>query len=159
ADGLVRRLLDANIAEAPRVIDEMADYRRWTDPLLEQELADPSARPDRQLRARLALVPTDRRHVGDLRERLLDADPGDFPVIRDALVPYQTDLVEELWRVMESRRDEPGRGFRAAVALATYAPTDPRWRGHEVWVAEQLVSQPSLVVRRWVDGLRPVKDR
>jgi len=159
ADGLVRRLLDANAAETPGIIDELTDYREWADPLLEKELADPSARRDRQLRARLALLPVDSRHVGDLRERMLDADPVEFPVIRDALMPYRADFVEELWRLLKSPEDELGRRFRAAVALATYSPTDQRWEHSSEWVAEQLIAQPSLVVRRWVDGLRPVKQR
>ena len=34
AAGLVQRLLDADTAKVPGIVEEMAGYRHWTDPLL-----------------------------------------------------------------------------------------------------------------------------
>ena len=159
ADALVRRLLAANVAQVPEIVDELGEYRRWADPALERVLADPVAGRDRRLRARLALLPVDRRHADELRERLFNADPAEFPVLRDALAPHRADLVGPLWDVQAADGDDPARRFRAAVALATYAPADPRWEAAAPWAAGQLVLQPALVRTQWVDGLRPVKGR
>src|SRR5208282_4694750 len=101
---IVRRLLGAKIDETPAIIGELAGYRRWADPQLEQVLADPGAGSDHQLHARLGLLPVDRRQVAPLREDLLGANANDFRVIRDALSPYRDDLVEGLWEIVESGR-------------------------------------------------------
>jgi serine/threonine protein kinase/formylglycine-generating enzyme required for sulfatase activity len=159
ADATVRRLLDAKTAEIPAIIDELAGQRRWADPLLEKVLADPAARSDRKLHARLALLPGDAGHVASLRESLLQADASDFPYLRDALAPYRADLVEGFWQILESARDDPRRRFRAAAALATYDPSARRWQAAARWVAEQLVTQPSLALPHWVDALRPIKEQ
>jgi serine/threonine protein kinase/formylglycine-generating enzyme required for sulfatase activity len=159
AHDTVLRLLSGNVAETPAVIDELEPYRRWADPALEKVEADPKARPDHRLRARLALLRVDPRHAEALRDNLLEAESQDFPVIRDALAPYVADRGGDLWDVLEMEDADPRRGFRAAVALATYDPTNPRWDGAAGWVADQLLGQPSLELPRWVDALRPVRGR
>ena len=159
ADDIVRHLLDANIAETPTVIDELAAYRRWTDPVLEQVAADPAARPDRRLRARLALLPVDPSHADLLRDELLDADSQNFPVVRDALASHAAGLGDGLWDLLATEAGDPQRRFRAAAALAAYDPTNPRWDGVARWVADQLVEQPAPELPRWVDAVRPVRDR
>ena len=80
ASGLVRQLLDAEIAQMPDIINQMEDYRRWTDPLLrdayaEAERAGKEADTEaeklkqarKQLHASLGLLP-------------VDAGPGGVPV-------------------------------------------------------------------------------
>src|SRR5207302_380175 len=129
ADALVRQLLDAHLAQTPAIIDELAEYRRWADPLLENEVRDRTARPDRQLRARLALLPVDRAQVNGLREGLLEAEPGDFSPLREALAPFRGELVEGLWNEMQSEGADPRRRFRAAAALATYDSGGAGWEG------------------------------
>ena len=72
ATGLVERLLDAEMDEVPTVIQEMKEYRRWTDPLLIAASAEAAQKQEqaknemqklkqsrRQLRASLALLPSD----------------------------------------------------------------------------------------------------
>lgn len=159
ADGIVHRLLDSHIAQTPAIIEELADYRHWTDPRLEQVLADPTAGRDRQLRARLALVPVEHRYVEDLRENLLEADANEFPIIRDSLAPHCSRLNRGLWELLEADNGEADRRFRAAVALATFDPASSRWEGAKQWVGERLVAQPSLVLSGWVDALRPIKNQ
>jgi serine/threonine protein kinase/formylglycine-generating enzyme required for sulfatase activity len=159
ADGLVRRLLAADVSEVPVVVKEFDGHRQWTDPQLEAVLADPTSRREHRLRAKLALLPVDHRHADDLREQLLDARPNEFPVIRDALTPHRDSLIGGLWEALEAKRVDPGQRFRAAAALAAYDPHSARWEGSRRWVAEYLAMQPSLVLPRWVDALRPVKDQ
>jgi serine/threonine protein kinase/formylglycine-generating enzyme required for sulfatase activity len=159
ADGLVRHLLDANMGEVPGVVAELGEYRQWADPALERVLADPAAGRARHTRARLGLLPVDRRRAEELRDCFLEADPSDLPVLRDALTPHRADLVGPYWAVLTAERDNPDRRFRAAAALAAFDPVGPRWEGAAPWVAGHLVGQPSLVRSRWVDALRPVKGR
>jgi len=159
ADYMVRLLLNADITKTPAIIDDLADFRSWTDPQLEKVLADPAAPRQHQLHARLALLPVDPRHLEVLRELMLEADPIQFAILRDALTPYQTSLVDGLWDLLKSNRVDSQRRFHAAVALAAYDPSSPRWKGLEGWVAEQLVLQPALLLPRWVAALRPIKER
>jgi serine/threonine protein kinase/formylglycine-generating enzyme required for sulfatase activity len=159
ANELVHHLLDAKIAETPSIIGDLDAYRLWADPELEKLLADPATPHDHRLRARLALLPTDSSRAEGLRDELLEADSQDFPVIRDALAPYAAGLIGQLWHVLEAEAADLRRRFRAAAALATYDPMNPRWDAAALWVTGELVVQPSLELPRWVDALRPAADR
>ncbi len=159
ADNLVRHLLDADIARTPALIDEIGEHRQWTDPQLQKVLAVPTAPRDHRLHAQLALLPVDSRHADELRETMLEAGPIEFAIIREALRHHQAALVDSLWDTLESSTSTPKRRFRAAAALAAYDPSSQRWSGVEGWVAKQLVAQPSLLLPRWVEDLRPVKGR
>src|SRR5262249_44906362 len=127
-------------------------------PQLEKVLADPKALPEQKLRARLALLP-DPRHVPELRESMLEADAADFAIIRDALAPLQAQLIEPLWEELQATRGNSERRFRAAAARARYDPDSPRCAGVAPPVAGQLAAQPALALPKWVEALRPVKDR
>ena len=131
AGGLVRQLLDAEIAQASDIIKQMEDYRRWTDPLLRDAYAEADragkeagteavrARQARkQLHASLGLLPVDASQVEYLYGRLLDAEPPEVPVIRDALAPHQEALVDKLWAVVETpEKGKESQRLRAAAAL------------------------------------------
>ncbi|HEV3236510.1 MAG TPA: serine/threonine-protein kinase, partial [Gemmataceae bacterium] len=131
AGEVVHRLLDADIAKTPAIIDSLADYRHLTDPQLKKVLDDPKSSPEHLVRARLALLPVDPQQVEDLREMMLDADPVSFVIIRDSLAAHQAALLDGLWDLLELDRSEPKRRFRAAGALAAYDPSSQRWQGVE----------------------------
>jgi formylglycine-generating enzyme required for sulfatase activity len=162
ARALEGRLLDANTKEVPAIVQEMAPYRRWLDPLLHEAYAQAEASKDarKQLHASLALLPVDRAQVEYLNGRLLDAEPYEVPVIRDALAPYQAELVDRLWAVVQ----EPGKGkehqrLRAAAALAQYDPDSPRWDKGREPVVNDLVSVPAVYLAGWMESFRPVRDQ
>src|SRR5262249_38057640 len=81
------RLLDAKPAEVPAIVQEMAPYRRWLDPLLRDAYREAEAKRDRgkQLHTSLALLPVDATQVEYLHRQLLDAQPHEVPVIGTAL--------------------------------------------------------------------------
>ena len=139
AAALVQRLLDADIAQVPGVVKDMAGCRTWIDPLLREE--DKKAAKDAQrLRVSLALLPADPGQVECLYERLLDADPLEVPVIRDALVPYKEALTSQLWSVVERpAKGKESQRLRAASALAAYDPSSPRWKTVSRQIADDLV--------------------
>jgi formylglycine-generating enzyme required for sulfatase activity len=158
AAGLVRALLDADTAQVPGLVAELDGYRAWADPLLRDEYqkAKPNSRP--QLHASLALLPVDPGQVAYLYGRLLDAGPHDVPVIRDALVAHQSDLVDRLWAVVE----RPAKGkeqqrLRAAAALAKYDPEGERWAKAQQAVGNDLVGVPAVYLAEWLASLRPVR--
>jgi serine/threonine protein kinase/formylglycine-generating enzyme required for sulfatase activity len=125
ADGLVHTLLNANIAQVPAIVSEMAAHRQWTDPRLREENDKAAVKSSQKLHTSLALLPVDASQVNYLYDRLLDAEPPEVPVIRDALAPHKKELVDRLWGVVE--KPETGREqerLRAACALARYDMPD-----------------------------------
>ena len=111
--GWCKRLLDADTAQVPPIVGEMAEYRRWTDPLLREEDDKAADKSRQKLHASLALLPVDGTQVDYLYDRLLDAEPHEVPVIRDALAPHKDDLLEKLWAVVA--KPDKGQGIPTAA--------------------------------------------
>ncbi|MFL5340508.1 MAG: SUMF1/EgtB/PvdO family nonheme iron enzyme, partial [Gemmataceae bacterium] len=162
AHALRRSLLNARTNEVPAIVADMAPYRRWIDPLLRDAAAQAEASrdPGKQLHASLALLPVDATQVAYLHRRLLDADPQDVPVIRDALAPHKDALLDRLWAVAEApeKGKEPQR-LRAASALAQYDSESDRWAKVQDAVGNDLVNVPAVYLPAWMDSLRPVRAR
>ena len=114
ASGLVQAVLNAETAQAPDIIGKMAHYRKWTDPLLREELDKAADKSPQKLHASLALLPTDPGQVDYLYGRLLDAAPNEVPVIRDFLAPHKDELLDTLWAV----GGEAGEGERIPKAAS-----------------------------------------
>jgi formylglycine-generating enzyme required for sulfatase activity len=163
AAGLIRRLLDADTAQVPGIVGELADYRNLTDPLLREEYGKAADRSRQKLHASLALLPVDGSQVTYLYDRLLDAEPHEFPVISDALAAHKDDLLENLWAVAlnpESGgvgRPAPSARQRAAAALAQYDPESDRWAKCSPLVANHLVRENPVYLGQWTEAFRPVK--
>jgi len=73
AAGLVQAVLNANTAQVPVIVGEMADYRKWTDPLLREENDKAAANSRQKLHTSLALLPVDLVQADYLFDRLLRA--------------------------------------------------------------------------------------
>ena len=81
-----------------------------------------------ELHASLALLPVDAAQVDYLYGRLLDAEPNEVPVIRDALAPHKDDCWTSCgrwWRQPEKGKES--QRLRAAAALAKYDPESEKW--------------------------------
>ncbi len=158
AAGLVQRLLDADTAQVPPVVGEMAEYRQWTDPLLREENDKAADKSRQKLHASLALLPVDGSQVTYLYDRLLDAEPHEVPVIRDALAAHKDDLLEKLWAVAlkPEKGKEPER-LRAAAALARYDPESGKWAKCSPLVVNNLVLENPVYLGQWSEAFRPVK--
>jgi serine/threonine protein kinase/formylglycine-generating enzyme required for sulfatase activity len=159
AHALRERLLDANTNEVPTIVQDMAPYRRWLDPLLQDASAQAEKDHDRrkQLHTSLALLPVDALQVDYLYGRLLDAAPGEVPVIRDALAPHQEQLVDKLWAVAESpETGKESQRLRAAAALAKYDSESEKWAKAQEAVGNDLVAVPAVYLAVWMESLRPV---
>jgi serine/threonine protein kinase/formylglycine-generating enzyme required for sulfatase activity len=162
AHALRDRLLDANTADVPTIVKEMESYRRWIDPLLRDASKEAEANKDarKQLHARLALLPVDATQVGYLTHRLLDAQPHELPVIRDALAPHKDALRDRLWAVAETPdQGRESQRLRAAAALAKYDPDSERWAKASAGVVEDLVRESPIFLGQWSKAFRPVRQR
>jgi hypothetical protein len=159
SQALHKTLLSAQTAEVPAVVAAMTPYRRWVDPLLRDALAKAEADAKARLRLSLALLSADADQVDYLYERLLDSDPEEFAIIRQTLAPRGRELAPDLWAVLEDRAANADARFRAACALAKYAPEDPRWEQFSREVAAKLVAENPLVLGHWKDALAPAGER
>jgi formylglycine-generating enzyme required for sulfatase activity len=156
AAALVRALVEADTANVPRLVDDLGRYGRWADADLRQRAAAAAPGSPEQLHLSLALLPADPGQVDRLVERLRTATPDELPVLRDALEPHREAVADRLWPLLEDRQADAGQRFRAACALATYAPDSPRWAGVRGDVLDYLVRENALRVGKWTELLRPV---
>jgi serine/threonine protein kinase/formylglycine-generating enzyme required for sulfatase activity len=160
AAGLVQQLLRADIAKVPSIVQELAAYRAWADPLLKEQHGQAAADSPQKLRTSLALLSVDSGQVAYLYGRLLEAEPREVAVLRDALAPQQDALRDKLWQVVEQPAPgKPWQRLRAAAALATYQPNSPRWEAFKTAVAADLVAVNPVYLEPWSDCFRPVKAR
>jgi hypothetical protein len=158
AASLVQRLLDAETGQVPHIISEMDNYWHWTKPLLEGEYEKTAAGSRQQLHAGLALLPMDPSRKDYLFERLLDADPHELPILRDALFAHKHQFLDKLWIALEQpAKGQDNRRLRAACALASYDSDSPQWAQVADRTANDLVLVPPVHVEHWMDALRPVR--
>jgi formylglycine-generating enzyme required for sulfatase activity len=150
------RLLESTTADVPGIVSQMKPYRRWGDRLLREASAQAEEAGDarKQLHISLALLPVDLGQVEFLHGRLLQAQPQECVVIREALADHKQDLTERLWTLLESRQKDQDQRFRAACALAAFAPDDVRWEKVSNDVATMLVIQKPFVIAQWTDALK-----
>ena len=84
---LVARLLEADTAGVPDIVQHMSLHRSWVDPLLAE--AAKTDDPKKSLHVSSGPIAAGRRpDSGYLRDRLLDGQPVEVRVIRDALRPH-----------------------------------------------------------------------
>src|SRR5208337_1928970 len=103
--------------------------------------------------------PVDPSQVDYLFNRLLSATENQLPVLRDALKTHQSTLTPKLWTVLETAKPGDTGLLPAASALASYSPDDARWESAGGKVAQALVSVNSLLLRPWIEALRPVRGK
>jgi serine/threonine protein kinase/formylglycine-generating enzyme required for sulfatase activity len=162
AHALRDRLLDANINEVPTIVEDMRPYRPWLDRLLHDAYAQAEKDPDRrkQLHTSLALLPVDASQVEYLYPRLLDAEPHEVMVIRDALGRHKDGLLGKLWDVVDApEKDKESQRLRAAAALAEYDPESEKWAKAQEAVGNDLVNVPAVYLSLWMESLRKVRTK
>jgi formylglycine-generating enzyme required for sulfatase activity len=165
AESLAETIVTAETRDVPRLVGQLAPYRRWVNPRLLRHLQDSPRGSKERLHASLALLPADGGQVDPLYRRLLQAGPGELPVIRDALAGHRDALVGRLWNVVGDAGADPDEQLRAACALATYDPAGRddgprRWAAVAPFVAGQLLTAVQQNPAQFADlreMLRPVR--
>ena len=102
----------------------------------------------------------DATQVDYLYGRLLDAEPHEVPVIRDALAPHKDELLDKLWAVVETA----GKGQGIATAASGGGVGEVRPGEREVGegrrsVVNDLVLENPVFLGQWSEAFRPVKNR
>ncbi|MGO9471093.1 MAG: serine/threonine-protein kinase [Isosphaeraceae bacterium] len=158
ASKLIQQLELAEMALVPNIVEQLPQFRRWTDPRLRSEVKK-NTRLDQRTRLRysLALLPVDPGQVDYLYQRLLVAQPDELPVLRKALVPQRFTLSPKLWSVLGMGKAGDDRLLPAAGALALFDSASPHWGEEGGKVAPALVSVNSVHLGRWLDALRVVR--
>ena len=159
ASALVESLQKVDTPGVPAIVKQLSGYWRWAGPQLVLALQSTDDQGRAHLHASLALLPVDPSQVDYLFNRLLSATPGELPVLRDALKTHQSTLAPKLWTVLESAKLGDASLLPSASALASYAPDDARWESAGGKVAQALVSVNSLLLRPWIEALRPVRGK
>jgi formylglycine-generating enzyme required for sulfatase activity len=159
AQALVDGLVHAETAQVPALVEQLADYRPWADPLLREVISKAADSSRQKLHSSLALLPVDATQVDYLYGRLLDAQPQDVPVIRDALAPHQDRPRDRLWAVAEKpERGKEAQRLRAAAALAQYDLASAAWAKFGPQVVHDLVRENPVYLGQWSEAFRPVQD-
>jgi formylglycine-generating enzyme required for sulfatase activity/protein-S-isoprenylcysteine O-methyltransferase Ste14 len=158
AAGLVRAVLNADIAQVPTIVGQMAEYRQWADSLLREANRKAAAKSRQKLHTSLALLPVDASQVPYLKDRLLEGEAGEVAVIRDALFPHKDQLVGELWAAVESpEKGKESQRLRAAAALAKYDPQSEKWAKASALLVHDLLQQNPVHLLYWSDAFGPVR--
>jgi eukaryotic-like serine/threonine-protein kinase len=160
ARSLQARLLSAAPGELSGVLREMRPLRRL-EPLLREarDRAEGEQDAEKLLRLSLALLPWDPGQGAYLYQRLFDVDPQEFTTVRAALELLKDEYVASLWAELADGTGDAESRFRAASALASFAPDDQCWEGHATFVASRLAAENPVVLVYWRDALRPAGDR
>lgn len=158
AEERVQSLINADMAQVPAIIKELPKFRKWADPLLRAENEKAGVNSRTKLQTSLALLPVDATQVEYLHGRLLDAQPQDVPVIRDALEPHKAGLLDKLWAVVEApEKGKESQRLRAAAALAKFDPDSEKWKKTQFAIGNDLVAVPAVYLSMWMDSLRQVR--
>jgi formylglycine-generating enzyme required for sulfatase activity len=153
---LVDALQSADTSKVPELIGELEPYRRWADPLLRAKLAQSDLEERKRLHLAMALLPVDATRSDMLRIRLLTANgPDEVMAIRGLLCRHAPSS-GVFWTVVQDEKAEKPRRLRAACALALFDEADPRWERVADGVVLSLASENLLLLRDWVELLRPV---
>ena len=108
------------------LIEELAIYRQWATPLLQEIVTDKDTALNVKLRASLALVKNDPSQVDYLHDQLLVAQAETLAVIITMLASYKDRLELRLWEMVKGGSVE--QRIRAAAALAKFDPENKVWQ-------------------------------
>jgi formylglycine-generating enzyme required for sulfatase activity len=159
AAGLVQALLMADTAEVPAIIRDMADLRAWTDSLLRKENDAAPAGSRQKLHTSLALL-SDPAQIDYIYGRLLDAQPHEVSVVRDALLPYKNVLTEKLWAVaLAPTKGLESQRLRAAAALAKFDPASDQWSAIAPSVIDDHLRENPVYLGLWTAAFKDVRGK
>lgn len=148
------RLLSAAVPEVPAILEAMAPRRRWVEPLLREAYAQEHD-DHKKLLLSLPLLRWNHELADEVYGRLFHVEPPVFLLIRQNLAADKIEFTDRLWAELENQENNADRRFRAACALAEYAPDDSRWARYGEFVADRLVSENALVLNEWKNALAP----
>lgn len=159
AAGLVTALVNAEVAQVPGILKDLADYRTWADPKLRTALDQYGETSRSRLNLSLGLLASDPDQVRFLKQRLLRVEPRQVETIASLLADRKSELLGDLWGVLDTPNpDHDPHLLHAASALAKYDPdNDQKWTAVAPRITSRLVNENSLRLAIWIELLRPVR--
>lgn len=162
-EGLVGRLVSAEPSQVPDVVAQLDANPELAATFLAPLASGKATTIEEkrsQLHARLAMVGRDPSLVEPLVEELFTAKVTYVPPIRQMLRPAAIQLAAQFRGLLRDEKADPQRRFRAALALADYAPEAASWNAPDLkFVAEQLVSSNAEFQPLLRETLRPIRAR
>ena len=163
ADRIVKSICNANTEQVGAIIaTELSDFRPEATDSLQEAYRTSREGSNTQLNTALAILPQEKSVLPFLGKRLLTVPPRKFKYVRDLMNGYENDFLAAYWKVAtdQNKPNESDRRFQAACALATYAPTDKKWKNADFnsFLTNHLVSVRPSELLPWIDALRPVKE-
>ncbi|MBX3444034.1 MAG: SUMF1/EgtB/PvdO family nonheme iron enzyme [Planctomyces sp.] len=156
-NSLVEQIRTIDFQRLPQLLDQLQGHERLWQPVLESALSDPDASPDDRLRTLLALGRLDSRRLEGLHRELLGAPTAEeSDVLLGELRPRAAEVSRLLWATLTDDESPDRDRLRAAVALASYAPTDDRWEAAAPRIVHAMLNENPLLLPPWADRLRPV---
>ena len=151
----VHRLLEAETADVPRILEELRSQRGSAGTLLTAAADDPALPAKQRLHAHLALLPEDPSRADFLAEAALQAEPEQLHVIADALHPFRDRPAEMYWQVVQDHQRPGGERLRRRGHAGGLRPGRPALRDQAGSIAAHLVAVSPLEAGRWQPLLRP----
>lgn len=164
AQFLVKRLVQAEAAAVPGILNEVQAMRRWVLSPLRDAVRLPDHAESAQLHLRLALAAEDERTLDEAIERLVRLDSERFAQLYQTL-PRRADVADKLIVRLKSDRGSPASRLRAlAIVLAQSEKhaSDMDMAAYAIWVPDALISElkrEPLLAKFWIDRMRPLAPR
>jgi serine/threonine protein kinase/formylglycine-generating enzyme required for sulfatase activity len=157
ADHLVDQLLVADVFHVNELAAQLASLPNTWRPRLEAIAADQTHEEGERLRAHIALVGADPRHVDYLTRQLVRAGPAEFAAILRAVEPWADRCRPALWSTATDAAAPAGHRLRAAAVLARFDPADGRWPAIAGPVVTALVGTDPVSAAEWGKLLHPAR--
>ncbi|MDG2013567.1 MAG: hypothetical protein P8J33_08680, partial [Pirellulaceae bacterium] len=160
ANGLVTALLGAQLAQVPRLADDVIPLWEQVKIRLLQAFQNDgfAEESEERLKISLLLLRDDPSHLDFIKRRMLKAEPSELDVLRRMVVEHKDRMTEELWGLVNRpAADQSTELLAAASILAFYDPESPDWDAVSSVVVETLVRENSLRVATWMELLRPIR--
>jgi serine/threonine protein kinase/formylglycine-generating enzyme required for sulfatase activity len=141
----LRDLQRVPLADLPEKIQQMASYRAWVVPKLQELLPAQAADSEMRTRVLLALLPSDPAKGDELAARLLRCPFEEHQVIREALRSRWSEFDSKMHRVIADPQSERNQWVRAATALI--ALEGPDNLAANAWTPLRLAPDPSRRVK------------
>ncbi len=150
-------LLTANPHAVPNILQNLKQSGADVLPRLREHWEKKDLPALKLLRVGLALLPDDTRPVTLLSEGMLQAEPQEMLLLRDALAPYGRELAPRCRRCVDDPKLDAETRLRVLAALALFDADNSRWQQAGVQAVGPMLSANPLYLGQWVGAFRPVR--
>ncbi len=154
---IAQNILGTSTANVPDLIKNLGDDRQRVEGLLQRRIEKSDLEPDQRLHASLTLLSVDPDQFDYIHGRLLEAKSDQVIPIRRVLSPKKGELLDGLWKRVDTDESSGSQRLRAAAALAEYDPDNENWKRGGKAVAEELVRENPVFLGDWNAALQKVR--